>query len=62
MKNDFEIFDSRQRFTCVTHFLEKEIDFEYYVECGIIEEHYPLHKLQSHKDILKSFEKYFIKL
>ena len=48
MKNEFEIFDSRQRYSCVTHYLEREIDFEYYVECGIIEEHYPLHKVKSH--------------
>ena len=32
------------------------------VELGIIDEHYPLHRLKSHKDIVESLETYFDKL
>lgn len=44
MSGSFNKFDAVESNEIIEEFLQKEIDFEYYIASGIIEEHYPLHK------------------
>ena len=51
MKHLFNKFDGDERLTVIEEFLGKEIDFEYYMMTGIIEQHFPLHKKDEIQDI-----------
>lgn len=62
MRKQFQVFDSRQRYSCIMKFLESEIDFDYYMKQGIISEHYPLHRMKAHKEVQNSVNKYLWKL
>jgi hypothetical protein len=62
MKDAFQAFDARQRYTCIQWYLEQEIDFEHYKSVGIIHDAYPLHRLEAHKSVKKSVDKYWKKL
>ena len=48
-KDNFMGFDADDRLTLIDSILKKEIDFDYYVESGVILEHFPLHKRNSIK-------------
>ena len=60
--DSFNSFNSTSRIEAVEEFLKKEIDFEYYIEIGTIESHYPLHRGQSISSISQSFDHYRWKL
>ena len=62
MKDAFQAFDARQRYTCIQRCLEQEIDFDHYKSIGIIHDAYPLHRLKAHKSVKKSVDKYWQKL
>jgi len=44
VKDKFNSFDAAERLEAIEEFLKQEIDFEYYIATGVIEDHYPLHK------------------
>ena len=62
MGDQFICFDARQRYTCIQTYLEREIDFDHFVDEGIIEAHYPMHKTKKFKDLKKSIDKYYLSL
>ena len=62
MKDAFTCFDARQRYTCIQIYLEGEIDFDHYVSIGVIDAHYPLHRLSAHQEVKGSIDKYFNRL
>lgn len=62
MKKHFTMFDARQRYLCIQNMLRSELDFDRFVEIGVIAEHYPLHRLSLHDDISDSLLKYLPKL
>jgi hypothetical protein len=62
VRRDFTRFDSRQRYICIMKELESEIDFDRYLQAGIIEDHYPLHKTKSTQEIVESVDKYWMSL
>lgn len=51
MKDDFCTFDSRQRMTCIQSFLQEQIDFDYFADIGVIDEHYPLHRMEAQTEL-----------
>ena len=65
-KNDlvhcFNKFDADEKLTVVEDYLGTQIDFEYYMMTGIIDQHFPLHKKNEIEDIQKCFGKYKNKL
>ena len=54
-KGQFNSFDSRERIETIEKILEQEIDFENYVQQGVILDHYPLHK-NSQETFIKEFD------
>jgi len=40
----FNKFDATERLEIIEEFLEQEIDFDYYMGCNVIHEHFPLHR------------------
>lgn len=62
MRKHFTTFDARQRYLCIQNMLRSELDFDRFVEIGVIAEHYPLHRLSLHDDINESLIKYLPKL
>lgn len=62
MKTNFTVFDARQRYICIERFLRGQIDFDRYLETGVIVEHYPLQRLKLPKIIRESSQKYQGKL
>ena len=57
MKDDYVCFDGRQRMNIIRNFIEKEMDLDYFLESGIIKEHYPLHRLEVKANLEKQIEK-----
>jgi hypothetical protein len=42
-KNQFNMFDSRERIETIISILREEIDFENFVQQGVILNHFPMH-------------------
>jgi len=51
-------FDSVEKHEAIEELLAKEIDFEYYMATGVVEDHYPLHKSDTISQIQSSFSHY----
>lgn len=51
----FNKFDGDEKLTIIEEFLGEQIDFEYYLMTGIIDEHFPLHKKDEIKEIQRCF-------
>ena len=62
LADDFVAFDSRLRLECIQEYLTKEINFEHYLNIGVVEDHYPLHKVEGYENLEKSSLKYLRKL
>lgn len=62
MRKEYSKFDSRQRYICIMKELESEIDFDRYMNTGIIDDHYPLHRTKKTMAINKSVSEHFWKL
>jgi hypothetical protein len=55
------MFDSRERIETILKILEKEIDFENFVQQGVILDHFPLHK-NNQETFIKEFDNVKFKL
>jgi hypothetical protein len=51
MDSCFNKFDADEKLTVIEEYLGKQIDFEYYMMTGIIEQHFPLHKKNEIEEI-----------
>jgi hypothetical protein len=58
----YNSFESTNKIAIIQHILRKEIDFEMYEFNGVIEDHFPLHTMDSTKEIQHSVDKYITKL
>lgn len=58
----FDCFQASQRCEAIEEFLEEEIDLDYFVDQGIILDHFHLHKRTTVEDIQDSFKHYYWKL
>ena len=56
--HSFIVFDADERMEAIEEYLGEEIDFDYYMTSGIIEQHYMLHKRETVTQILDSFNHY----
>lgn len=59
MGTEYTKFDSRQRYIIIMKELKMEIDFDRYVDLGIIDDHYPLHRTKMTKKIQASITDHF---
>ena len=62
MSHCFNKFDADEKLTVVEDYLGTQIDFEYYMMTGIIDQHFPLHKKNEIEEIQECFAKYKNKL
>jgi len=62
LADDFVEFDSRVRLECIQEYLTKEINFDHFMSIGVVENHYPLHKVEGYQNLLDSSFKYLRKL
>jgi len=62
MKSSFVTFDADEKVETIQEYLGKEIDFEYYLMTGTIEQHFPLHQKNDVKQMQECFAKYKFKL
>jgi len=58
----FNKFDADEKLTVIEDYLGTQIDFEYYMMTGIIDQHFPLHKKNEIEEIQECFAKYKNKL
>ena len=58
MLHSFNQFDADEKLEAIEEFLGKEIDFDYFTNSGIIEQHFLLHKRNTVKEIMSSFNHY----
>jgi len=47
----FNKFDADEKLTVIEDYLGKQIDFEYYMMTGIIDQHFPMHKKDEIREI-----------
>ena len=62
MKRRFVKFDADEKVETIQEYLGREIDFEYYLMTGTIEQHFPLHQKNDVRQIQECFAKYKRKL
>jgi len=51
MSHSFNKFDADEKLTVIEDYLGKQIDFEYYMMTGIIDQHFPMHKKDEIREI-----------